>query len=404
MAGFLVRAFQNNKITDWALAGLCGAIGFLVHYRFGLAGIGIIGALLFTTSGRKLILRPGVWLTGAIAFAGLVPSIIYNISQHMIAVDYHLVRRQVYTLYPEGLLLHLGEQFMLATPAIFIAMAFLSWGVLRRRAATDPRIAICLGIAIAYFGFFTALSPFYKTRLQHWPFMAYLTLLPFVPGALIAFADGARGMAMRHRRAIMIASAPVMGLLVILIGGLYHLAWANASRLPWQAQKLLFLDMGDWSTIDPLIDRLRAKIGDPSAPIAVGGHVNAVRVEFPGKNRQVFALREPRDDINGMWLMRAQLKLDEAALSAQHAGKPVAVLLRERAYLYHEPTEVAYRKRLCGLFENVRNTTREASCRWWVLRLLSNTLHGPPGARRHDTNKRHKRLRHRRLRFRHCAG
>jgi hypothetical protein len=85
----------------------------------------------------------------------------------------------------------------------------------------------------------------------------------------------------------------------------------------------------------------------------VGGHVNAVRVEFPGSNRQVFALREPRDDINGMWLMRAQLGLDEDALAARHAGKPVVLLVRERTFLYHEPTEVAFRQRLCGLFESV---------------------------------------------------
>lgn len=355
MLGAAVRAMGGQRLLWWTLTGVCGGLGLLVHYRFGLVGLGVVLFAILTRDGRALWRRPGFWLAGLVAAAGLAPALLYNVREGWPSLGFHAVGRHIWAVNPEGLFLHLGEQLAICTPAFFvglIAAAVVAW---RRWRQGDARAGLLLFAGATVFLAYTAVAPLYRTRLPHWPFLAYVALLPFVPAVLVGFVDAARSVAARRWRTALVASGPLIALAGALAVSAYHLAWTHADRVPAPLRGRLQTQMEDWRALEPALARAeaRAQARFGEAPVlAASGHIAASRLEFPGRaGRQVFALDDPYDATTRFRLMRAAWGLDEPGLA--RAGRPVVIALSEPTYLYHTPAEVAFRTRLCRLFDGL---------------------------------------------------
>ncbi len=358
MLGGLIRAERSDRLGWWALTGASAGLGLFIHYRFAVAGVGVLAFVLATRAGRALWRKPGFWLAGALAAAGLAPSIAYNIMTRAPAVTYHLMDQQGWTLSLAGPLVFLAIQIAACTPAFFVGMAAGAFGAWRRVEAGETASAILLFVGLPLFGLYAALSPFDKTLAPQWPIEAYVALVPFLPGALTAFVDSARTVGRRRLREALVATSPLIALAAFVLATLWALVgWAHPERVPLPIREQITAEHEPFAQFEPAIARAEAlalaHFGRPPL-LATAGHVEAVKLEFPGEpGRQVFALGDPREVRARFDVFRHAIGLDRDALLARHAGAPVVILLPLPPYLYDDPAETAFRVDLCRSFSQI---------------------------------------------------
>ncbi|MCJ7773232.1 MAG: glycosyltransferase family 39 protein, partial [Desulfobacterales bacterium] len=116
------RATREGLMRFWVLAGICGAVGFLTHYRFILLPLAAFLYLTLTSNGRSYLREKGPWVTGALLLSGLVPVLIFNLQTDFEPVRYYLSGRHALSFSFEKLLQFVLEQVLMATPFFFIAM------------------------------------------------------------------------------------------------------------------------------------------------------------------------------------------------------------------------------------------------------------------------------------------
>ncbi|MDP9103887.1 MAG: glycosyltransferase family 39 protein [Pseudomonadota bacterium] len=365
MLGAIIRAMRAERTADvlkfWALAGAAGGIGLFVHFRFVLAGVGVFLFLLDWPGGRRQWLKPGLWLAAAVAMLGLLPGLIYNMREHWPALTYQVANRPSWRFMPGWGVTFLENQIGLATPAFLVAFAVAArraW--MQAREHEDGAAALLLSVAGVIFGLYAILSLFDSQVMPHWPFLAYVALAPLVPGVLIRFVDRATTIGGRQLRMGMIAVfGPVVTVLGALAGTAFEEGWAHADKVPAAYRPLLFTRLEDWTRmqapVDQAINFAWARFPGPRPVIASAGHISALRLEFPGpRGRQVYALDEPYDDFTRFSVIRKAWGLDEAGLKRDHAGGSAVLVLPEPSYLYNTPGEMAFRRRLCGEFADIR--------------------------------------------------
>lgn len=365
LLGALIRAMQGRGpgrgLAYWVLAGAAGALGLLIHFRFVLVGAGVGLFLLAAPKGRAQWRRPGLWLAAAIAALGLLPSLIYNMAEHWPALTYQVTNRPSYRFNPGWLLTFIENQLGLATPAVLLTLA-ASAGLAWREARRDNGVAaLLLSVAGPIFGLYAALSLVDSQVMPHWPWLAYVALIPLAPGVLIRFVDRATTIGARRLR---MAAIALFGPVVALVGGvggtLFEWGWAHADQLPVADRPLLFTRLEDWRRMEPALARAQAEAhrrfgGSPV--IAAAGHISALRLEFPGApGRAVYALDEPYDEFTRFAVIRRAWGLDEAGLKRDHGGGAVVLALPEPSYLYNTPGELAFRRRLCAEFADIAAT------------------------------------------------
>lgn len=359
MLGATIRALRTDKLGWWALTGLCGGLGLFIHYRFLLAGAGVVAFALIDRDGRRLWTRPGFWLAGVMAAAGLAPGFIYNMQEGWPSITYQVANRPSYShgFDPTLLIAFLVQQAGLCTPVFFVGLLAGAWRARRRAHDGDSGASLGFWMGLAIFGTYLGLSPIDRQIMPHWPFMAYVAWLPFLPGVLIAFADAARTRAGRRLRAALIGLGPVIAVAGAIAGTVFEEAWAHPNAVPVRFRPLLFSKLEDWRQLEPVLARAeaRAKKRFGTAPVlAASGHIPALRLEFPGvPGRRVYALGEPYDQFTRFSILRQSWGLDENGLRRSHAGGSVVLVLPEPTYLYHTRAEAQFRARLCREFDAV---------------------------------------------------
>ena len=351
---------EDGRPAHWVLAGVCGGLGLFVHFRFVLAGAGVALFFLATPMGWRQLRRPGVWVAALLAMLGLLPGLIYNLREHWPAIAYQVANRPNWKPQPGLLASFVEQQFGACLPAFAVAFAVAARREWIAARVGDGPSALLLITGAMIFGVFLVLSPFDKEIMPHWPFMAYVALIPFTPSVLIAFADRAQSWGARRRRAVLIALfGPVFTVLAALAGTAFEEGWAHAAALPPSLKPLLFTRLEDWRALDaPLAKTLSlAAARFPGAPpvIASAGHISALKLEFPSVDRRsVYALDEPYDEFTRFSVLRRAWGLDETGLRVRHAGAGVALVLPEPSYLYNSAPEVAFRRRLCAEFDAIK--------------------------------------------------
>jgi len=136
----------------------------------------------------------------------------------------------------------------------------------------------------------------------------------------------------------------------------FLVAWAHPQSVPLALRPDLVAAYEDWRQFEPAIARAQAlaRVRFGAEPLlAASGHVQAIRLEFPGRpGRQVFALGDPGDQLTHFDIFRANMGLDRRALMTR-AGQPVVIVLQEPVFLYHVPAEATFRAGLCRSFSGV---------------------------------------------------
>ncbi len=387
MLGAVVRAQRGGAIGWWVLAGVCGGLGLFIHYRFAGVGLGMLGFALFSRAGRRLWREPGFWLAGALAAAGLAPSVLYSLGAHAPAISYHLLGQQAWSFNLLGPLAYVAAQAVMCTPVFFVGMATGARRAVRLARAGDEARSLLLWVGGVVFGLYALLSPFDQKLAPQWPIEAYVPLIAFLPGALEAYVDAARSRPRRRVRMFIVGLGPVM------VGALFGLAslwtvvvWAHPERAPLSIRDRITADYEPFSQFEPAIARAKAvarRSFGAEPLLATAGHVEAVKLEFPGApGRQVFALGDPRELTAHFDLFRAAIHLDRHALLAEHPGAPVVILLPEPTYLYDMPDEARFRADLCGSFRDVELLeTLEAAPGRLVMQTFTARVGAAPAAR-----------------------
>jgi hypothetical protein len=358
MLGGLIRAQRSGRLGWWVLTGAAGGLGLFIHYRFAVAGLGVLGFALATRSGRALWRAPGFWLAGGLAAAGVAPSIAYNVVSRAPAVTYHLMDQQGWSLSLASPLGFFAIQVAACTPAFFAGMVGGAWSAWRRARVGEPASALLLWVGLPLFGLYAVLSPLDKTVAPQWPIESYVALIPFLPGALAGFVDSAPTVAHRRLREALVATSPIIMLAGAVGASLWMLVgWAHPERVPLAIREQITAEHEPFAQFEPEIAHAKAlaAVRFGAQPLlATAGHIEAVRLEFPGQpGRQVFALGDPREHAARFDVFRRAIGLDRGALLAGHPGAPVVILLPLPPYLYDDPAETAFRVQLCQSFSRV---------------------------------------------------
>lgn len=358
MCGFLMRALQSpDTLKWWAWAGVTAMAGLLVHFRFMVPGLAAVVYLLANREGRKMWSKPGIYITGAIAAVGLLPSIIYNAMHDWPAIQFHVVNRVKIDLNPKHIISFLETQIGITTPVFFVAL----WGGGRTAMIGDKDRP---GALLAYqsliiFLFYCLQAVVNKKIMPHWPFMAYVPLVAYVPGTLIAFADKADSRYGRAWRTALVAVGPVMSVIIGILATIYQILYVNSAHIPYAWRQANFLKNENWTLLEPDLAgadaRARQRFGD-DVVWAASGHISAVHIEFPaqGKVRSIYTLDEPYDVLTSRFVVaRHDWGLDRAALMHNQAGKGVVLAIVEPSYIFHDPVQVAFSEELCRSFDEI---------------------------------------------------
>ncbi len=358
MCGCLLRAFQDpDGLKWWLWSGAIAMAGILVHYRFLVPGLAAIAYLAANRQGRRLWTSPGIYIVGALGFAGLLPSIVYNATHNWPAIQFHVVNRVKIDLDPKHIIGFLETQIGITTPVFFAAL--VAGG--RTALTTDrDRPGALLGYQSAGIFLFYCLQAIVNKKIMpHWPFMAYVPLLAYVPDTLIAFAARAKTPATRRVRMALIAVGPVLSLLLGILATVYQGLYVHSATIPYGARQANVLKNENWSLLEADLAaadaRARQRFG-PDVVWASSGHISAVHLEFPalGKPRDLYTLDEPYDVLTSRFVVaRHDWGLDRAALMKVQAGKGVVLAITEPSYIFHDPVQVAFSEELCRSFDDI---------------------------------------------------
>ncbi len=354
MAGCLVRAIDSNAWKWWILAGVCAALGLLVHYRFLVPGFAVVAYMAGNPRGRTLWTRPGPYVTAAIGLLGMLPALIYNIENAWPAIQFHILNRPHYAFSFKYVTATFGTQITMGTPVLFVACIFaVRQSALQER---DKAIALLGWMGAVIFLFYVLQAPFNKRVMPHWPWLSFVPLIPCLPGVLIAYADGAFSASSRRWRTLLVGLAPAMSLLMLLGFSWVEITQAKGRPLPAQLNALTNTKKEDWGLLEPSLEaaqtRADARFG-PGAVIATDGHTTAVHLEFPAVKRDVYTLDEPYDVQSRFVVARHMWGLDRQALLTKQVGKGVVLALNEPETFYHVPDEVYFYQQICTEFTEV---------------------------------------------------
>ncbi|CAL4866341.1 hypothetical protein MMA231_00581 [Asticcacaulis sp. MM231] len=358
MLGSLIRAIQQDRLKWWALTGLCAALGLLVHFRFMGPGLAVVVFMLANAQGRTLWRKPGVWLTAGIALVGLVPSLIYNAVNAWPAVQFHVLNRPKFQPDFGRILGYVETQFALCTPVFFVAMVVAAKNALiRDRNKPESLLGYQAVVIFLFYGLQTIVN---KKIMPHWPFMAFVPLLPFIPDLLENFIARASTLGNRRLRMGLIATAPVLALAIGIAGTAYQVAWNHSAELPYALRERNSLKNENWSLLEPALataDKSAKERFGPDIVWASNSHMSAVHLEFPAiegvKGRRLYTLDDPNDELTRFVVARQQWGLDLNALTAKQGGKGVMMAVLEPSYLYHEPEQMKMYSELCRRFEDI---------------------------------------------------
>jgi 4-amino-4-deoxy-L-arabinose transferase-like glycosyltransferase len=313
----LVRALETNRKRDGVLMGLGLALAWATHYR---AAMAMLAGLVFVACmrrGRRALHKAWFWLAMAVAAAGLVPIILYNIAARGAGVAFQLVERNPWQFHADALVQPL-EQAVACTPFLYALLLWAAWQAWRRRAEApfDVVSTVAGTFVIAYFvlGLFADDLRF----RAHWPLPGYILLCVALP-ALLAHAS--RGVRAYARLSLVVAGA---GLLV-------GFTWLGLAAMPRGAVALAGLkafpsNFTGW--------REAAAALPPRGPgtlLVADNFMLAAELRFAlGASATVYSLDSPLNRKHGRAPQLRAWSLDEQAL-AMHPGAPMVLAVDETA-------------------------------------------------------------------------
>ncbi len=171
----LQRALDRGP--RWALAaGAFLGLGALSKLTAGLLGVAVLGALLATRDGRRLLATPWPWLGAGLAAALASPMLLWNAAHGWPSFAFqasHGLSGQGFSLV--RLLGSAGGQLAYVSPVLLVLSAVAAWRALRQR--RDALQAALAFSALPVAAFFTVAAAFTPNALPHWPAPGWLSAL-----------------------------------------------------------------------------------------------------------------------------------------------------------------------------------------------------------------------------------
>lgn len=325
----LTGVLARGSPRDWLALSLILALGLQVHHRFLIAAAGVGAALLLHRAGRVALRTPWPWLTGFIAAASLAPAWMLEREVLGASLAFQFAERHPWRFAIDGLL-HLPLQALVSTPLLWI-LAWVGVIVHRRHLACTPAGAALAGVGVFPMVLFASLAPFAdqaRTSL-HWPFAAFLVLLP------LAFADWPK-----RPRILRVATFALLSL-----GSLLAAAYLAAAALPRLAaglaeHKAFPEGFVGWRELRSAVadhlsrESFRALLADN---VLLGA-----QLAFASPTLPLFVLDHPRNAFHGRAVQLARWAVDERAFAAAGAFPALLVVEDEatplRARLLHYRT------------------------------------------------------------------
>ena len=172
------KAVTEDKQISWVLAGLCAAVAVLSKYTALVIFPSLLFFLLFTPALRKHILSLGFIVGALLSFAGLIPTIFWNMKNSWVNFSHnagHVVSQKGFALKLKYLPELLGGQIGLIGPLLFVILVWsLVIGLKKWREGDSiaglfvsfclPLLVVCLGVSLG------------KRVYANWPMPLWLSL------------------------------------------------------------------------------------------------------------------------------------------------------------------------------------------------------------------------------------
>ena len=143
LAGWLVLwTLRTGRGRGWLLVGLAAGVGLEIKFTMGLFGLGLAVALVATKAGRGHLRTPWPWLGGGLAFALLLPNLIWQQAHGWPTAEFvhnnNLWNRRDWTVTSFLLL-----QALFTGPAL-VLVGIGAWAMGSRRAIPAARVGLWL--------------------------------------------------------------------------------------------------------------------------------------------------------------------------------------------------------------------------------------------------------------------
>jgi len=202
-----LRAMRTDAMLDFAALGLCLSAGLATHPRFVPWIAAMLPFLLMHPRGRRWLSSRGFWLAALLGLTGLIPTLWFNASYAFENLQFQLLDRHPWRFAWSGLRFF-PEQLLLTTPTTVL---LLVWILRTARRSSDPRLWLCMSLAISHWLLYALLAPLSdRDRLSaHWTLPSYLLALSALP---LLLEDRVR------RTRVLIASALSLLFSALLLG------------------------------------------------------------------------------------------------------------------------------------------------------------------------------------------
>lgn len=351
--GSFERALRLNAWKYWLLTGLVVACGLSTHYRFFLYPLSAILFLACYRPARSQWLNPRFWTAVAIASAGLIPILWFNLSNDLSSASFYFVDRHPWQFQPEGLL-HVFKQAGLVTPLLYGVLAYVVWRLWEKARAGNREAMLMLCFALSHLLIYLVLAPWTDATSTsiHWPLSGYLPLLVFTPWALreIHAFYTARQSALFARR--LLISIPALG----FAGTLVALAGIGSQALQQQLQPILGTEilsnkMAGWQEFAKHTQQLITTRYAENPPVIVtDNYYTAAQAEFAGLTGRSYTLDEDKAVRDGRIAQLRLWQVDEAGL-LQETNKPLLFISEDSTLTV--PAKFELMNRLCHISDEV---------------------------------------------------
>ncbi|HET6632366.1 MAG TPA: glycosyltransferase family 39 protein [Rhodanobacteraceae bacterium] len=351
----LDAALARDRWRDWLLLGVALALAWMTHYRAAMLMLAGLAFCVATPRGRDAWRRPGLYLALALAVAGMLPLLIYNLGHGWAGLDFQAVQRNPWRFHADALVQPL-EQALVCTPLLYV---LLVWALChataraRRGAPWDLIASSAMTFMLGYFlfGLFADDTHF---RL-HWPLPGYLPLLVVVP--LLAAEWWQRRSA---RLAIRIALAAAFALAAA--GQAAVLAYLALASTPARASLLAGTKaypkaFAPWGRVGALARQLLAQPPQSGDLLVADNFRLAAELDFALRGaRRVYSLDSPANTKHGRAPQLAQWRLDETALRQAHAGDTVLLVVAETEM--RQDRRIPWLRSICSRFDSIEPLQR----------------------------------------------
>jgi hypothetical protein len=252
--GCLDRATRTGRLRWWVVTGVLGCLGFLIHYRFVFLPFSLGLAFLCYPVLRARLLRPGPWVAALIAALGLLPAVLFNLTNDFQAMGFHFVRRHPWSFHSEGLHYPL-QQAAAVSPVLYVFILLALWSSLKQALRGNTSQALLSSVSLFYVVGLSLLAPWVDqtSTTIHWAWFGYIPMLVVLPSLLAAVCRWSPWGRWLVDACLALAAVFVLASLGMMLASLHF------DALPRSLQQQVSVKMVGW-------DRLREEVRQRYVP------------------------------------------------------------------------------------------------------------------------------------------